>query len=400
MHSVLDELRPRTLFDLANAIAVRVDGAVVMEDEHLQVVAYSSLDHAVDEARRATILGRQIPDQYVAQLNRAGITAHVEASAEPTRFDLQGDGLLPRLVIALRTAGRMTGLLWVITDDEREANARQVLVEVAPEAAAALERHLTTDRSRTSDRIAAAARLLEGQPVANLSELIGTGAHDGYVAITIQPVDDGTDAEGRDAVGRTAQFAGVYADAYRLPALVAPVISSWVDLVLVLGGPVTATRAREVVRELTDRASAAFGISLRGAMGTVADDVRGLPASRRDAVATLEALADAAGNATARYEDVHSRIALREIARNVRGSEHLTRGPVPRLLRSTAQADVALVDTVRAVLDANGDVGAVASRLGVHRNTIRNRITRFEAATGVDLANATDRLVVALQLLR
>lgn len=388
-----------TIFDLANEIAVRVDGAVVIEDEQQRVLAYSSLDHAIDDARRATILSRQIPDEYSTQLARAGVTAHLDQSADPVRFDIDGPNMLPRLAIALRRAGRTIGLLWVITDDAKENNARSVLVEVAPEVAIALERYLTSDTSRASERIAAATRLFEGQPVVNLSELIGTGAEAGYVALAVQPVDDG-DNEGRDAVGRTAQFAGVYADAYRLPALVGPVTSSWVDLVVVMGGAVTATRVREVLRELIDRASAAFGIHLRGAMGTVADDVRGMPASRRDAVATLEALSDATGNATARYEEVHSRIALREIARNARGSEHLTRGPVPRLLRSTAQADLLLVETVRAFLDTNGDVGRVAAELKVHRNTIRNRIARFESAVGVDLSNATDRLVVTLQLLR
>ena len=395
--SVLDELRPRTLFDLANAIAVRVDGAVVMEDEHLRVVAYSSLDHAVDDARRATILSRQIPDEYVTQLDRAGVTAHLGESGEPVRFD--GPNMLPRLAIALRQANRTIGLLWVMTDDTKEANARRVLTEVAPEVAVALERHLTTDVNRTSDRVAAAARLLEGSPVANLNELVGIGADDGYVVMCVQPVYDG-DTEGGDPVGRTAQFAGVYADAYRLPALVGPVTSSWVDVVVMLGGPVNEGRAREVLREMIDRASAAFGIDLRGAMGTVAADVRGVPVSRRDAVATLEALSDATGNATASYDEVHTRIALREITRTVRGSEHLARGAVPRLARSTAPADVVLVDTVRAYLDANNDVARVAGALGVHRNTIRNRVTRFEAVTGVSLSNATDRLVVALQLLR
>lgn len=397
VHSVLDELRPRTLFDLANAIAVQVDGAVVIEDEHLQVVAYSSLDHEVDEARRSTILSRQIPASYVTQLDRAGVTDHLGGSADPVRFD--GPDMFPRLAIALRKGNRTIGLLWVITNDAKEANARRVLADVAPEVAAALERHLTTDLSRTSDRVAAAARLLEGAPVGNLAELVGIGSDDGYVVLCVQPIDDG-DNEGRDPVGRTAQFAGVYSDAYRLPALVGPVSSSWVDVIVILGGPVTAARAREVLREMIDRASAAFGIHLRGAMGTVVADARGVPASRRDAVATLEALGDATGNATARYEEVHSRIALREIARNARGSEHLTRGPVPQLLRSSAQADTLLVETVRAFLDTNGDVGRVAAELKVHRNTIRNRIARFETAAGVDLSNATDRLVVTLQLLR
>lgn len=397
--SILDELRPRTLFDWANAIAVRVDGAVVIEDAHLRVVAYSSLDHAIDDARRATILSRQIPEVYASQLDRAGVSAHLDQSPEPVRFDLQGDGFLPRLAIALRRGNETIGLLWVITDDAKEADARAVLVETAPAVATSLERYLTTDLNRASDRIAAAAQLFDGRPVANLPELVGTANEEGFVALAVQPVDDAPDAE-RDPVGRTAQFATVYVDAFRLPALVAPVTSPWVDIAVVLGGPVTTTRTRDVLRELVDRASAAFGISLRGAMGTVAPDVRGLVTSRRDAAATLDVLATATGNATAAYEEVHSRIALREMARAVRGSEHLSRGRVHRLLRSDSTADRLLVDTVTAYVDANGDVARVAAALGVHRNTIRNRIARFESLAAVDMSDATDRLVVSLQLIR
>lgn len=397
--SILDELRPRTLFELANAIAVQVDGAVVIEDAHLRVVAYSSLDHEIDDGRRATILSRQIPGEYVDQLDQTGITAHINASADPVRFDLEIPGMLPRLAIALRRKDESIGVLMVITDDAKETNARAVLVESAPEVAAALERHLTTEVSRVSDRIVAAAQLFDGRPVANLAELIGTSAEDGFVALAVQPVDDNDGVE-RDPVGRTAQFASVYVDAFRLPALVAPVTSPWVDIAVVLGGPVTAMRTRDVLRELVDRASAAFGISLRGAMGTVVTDVRSLVASRRDAIAALEAIGPATGNATAAYEEIHTRIALRELARAARGSEHLARGPVHRLLRSEASTDRLLVETVRAYLDANGDVGRVAADLAVHRNTIRNRLSRFEAMTGIDLAHATDRLVVSVQLMR
>jgi DNA-binding PucR family transcriptional regulator len=92
-------------------------------------------------------------------------------------------------------------------------------------------------------------------------------------------------------------------------------------------------------------------------------------------------------------------VALRELVRHAEEAEHLARGPVVDLLASTAKGDVALVETVRAYLDTGGDVTRAAADLGVHRNTVRYRVGRFESVTGVDLADPAQRLVAQVQLL-
>lgn len=389
---------PRTLFDVANAVAVLVDGAVVIEDEHLRVIAYSSLDHPIDDARRATIIGRVIPDHYVTQIREAGVTAHLEGSAEPVRFDLEGEGMLPRLVIALRSGGRVIGLLWCITDDERERDARRALADAAPEVAVELLHHLTVDASRATDRLAAANQLLAGRPVAHLRELLGDDPTGAFVVLALQPAP-GAPRE-PDPATRAAQFAAVYVDAYRLPALVAGVTGGRVEIVVALTSTTSAARARALLDELRQRAEATFGVPLLGAMGAVAEAARDLAASRRDAIAVLDLLAEGwPGPAAASYPEVQTRIALRELARSVLAAEHLGRGPVPELVASEAHADRALVATVRAFLDHGGDVGRTAAALEVHRNTVRYRIRRFEQVTGHDLSDPEARLVAQLQLL-
>ena len=79
------------------------------------------------------------------------------------------------------------GLLWVITDDDREATARRVLSDTAPDVAVELLRQLTADASRATDRLTAARELLEGRPVAGLRSLIGTDPTGGFVALALQP---------------------------------------------------------------------------------------------------------------------------------------------------------------------------------------------------------------------
>ena len=58
----------------------------------------------------------------------------------------------------------------------------------------------------------------------------------------------------------------------------------------------------------------------------------------------------------------------------------------------------ALVATLRAYLDADGSVAAVATRLIVHRNTVRYRLAQIERLTGRSLARTADRVQLWLAL--
>jgi purine catabolism regulator len=58
----------------------------------------------------------------------------------------------------------------------------------------------------------------------------------------------------------------------------------------------------------------------------------------------------------------------------------------------------ALVATLRAYLDADGSVAAVAERLIVHRNTVRYRLQQIEKLTGRSLARTADRVQLWLAL--
>ncbi|GLY07572.1 PucR family transcriptional regulator [Actinoplanes sp. NBRC 101535] len=58
----------------------------------------------------------------------------------------------------------------------------------------------------------------------------------------------------------------------------------------------------------------------------------------------------------------------------------------------------ALVSTLRAFLDANGSVAAVAEQLIVHRNTVRYRLEQIERLTGRSLSGTADRVQFWLAL--
>ncbi|MBL3700653.1 PucR family transcriptional regulator [Leucobacter luti] len=67
-------------------------------------------------------------------------------------------------------------------------------------------------------------------------------------------------------------------------------------------------------------------------------------------------------------------------------------GPLSRTGTGLPEAERALLrDTLRCVYDADGQRGPAASALGIHRNTLRDRILRIERLTERSLADADDR---------
>lgn len=81
-------------------------------------------------------------------------------------------------------------------------------------------------------------------------------------------------------------------------------------------------------------------------------------------------------------------VPLRDLARDVL-----------RPLREFDEAHAgALVATLRAYLDANGAVAAVAGQLIVHRNTVRYRLAQIERLTGRSLTSTADRVQLWLAL--
>jgi len=63
---------PTDLFALADTLAAAVGGPVVIEDQLSRVLAYSSLDDAVDAVRSQTILGRRVTDRAHAARRTRG----------------------------------------------------------------------------------------------------------------------------------------------------------------------------------------------------------------------------------------------------------------------------------------------------------------------------------------
>jgi hypothetical protein len=73
-------------------------------------------------------------------------------------------------------------------------------------------------------------------------------------------------------------------------------------------------------------------------------------------------------------------------------------GPTALLFAYDEQHGTRLAETLRAWLDAFGDVAAASAAMFVHPNTFRYRLRRLTAVSGIDLTDPDQRFAAMLQL--
>ncbi|MCA1707813.1 MAG: PucR family transcriptional regulator ligand-binding domain-containing protein, partial [Actinobacteria bacterium] len=147
LESRVGDIAAGDLFALANALTGLVGGPVTIEDAQSRVMAYSSTEEPIDEARRQTILGRRVPERFIARLKKEGVFKRLWAG-EVVRVEFPGDADLwkPRLAAAVRAGDEVLGSIWVAQGrDEFGPNAVDALHEAADIAALHLIRHRSSD---------------------------------------------------------------------------------------------------------------------------------------------------------------------------------------------------------------------------------------------------------------
>jgi DNA-binding PucR family transcriptional regulator len=95
---------------------------------------------------------------------------------------------------------------------------------------------------------------------------------------------------------------------------------------------------------------------------------------------------------------VHAEALLMELRDLAAAHGDRPTGPVARLSAYDAEHGTNLIDTLRAWLDAFGDVAAASAAMFVHPNTFRYRLRRLAEVSGIDLADPEQRFAAMLQL--
>jgi hypothetical protein len=379
------QLAAQDAFQLADALAGALGGAVAIEDAGRRVVAFSTVpDQPIDDVRRRGILGRHVPEhverkQWYARLWRAPGVCEFAAGEETTS----------RLAIAVRAGAEPLGSIWVIgTRDTLHPGADEILGKAVGMVAACLTHQ---------DHFASRGRRTRGQVLRQLLGGAGAGGGPGQalgyrlpgrtVLVAVSCPEQAGDRELLDA--RLADVLSLHAHRFQGSGLAATVD----DRVYAL---LPADERPRLAAQLS-RVTAAPGWV---AVSPVVDRVEQLPRARRqvDQLLGLCRWRGAPDGSVAYVDDEREELLFADVADAVRQVVALREGTVQAIARHDREHGTAYVPTLRAWFDACGDVKLAAARLHVHANTFRYRLTRAGALFGLNLDEPDQRLLVHLQL--
>jgi hypothetical protein len=396
------------LFALANAVAALLDAPVTIEDRGSRVLAFSGRQDEADPSRVETILGRQVPEKYARLLAERGVFHELYRSDEPVYVTPMPSGpdefSLPRVAVAVRAGDEILGSIWAAVHEPLSPERSQAFCDAAKlvalhmlriRAGADVERRLRADLVSTALEGGVGARQaidrlgLADQPMAILALAVVDASAEPSV---------GVDANLATERQRLADALAMHLSAVHPRSAAALVGDVAYGLIPVprdrADGEERAVRiATEFLDRVGDRVRASIGV------GPVVADPADLPQARACADRALRVLRSGRGaTRVARLADVHVEALLLELQDlvTVRGDQPT--GPVARLLGYDELHGTNLVETLRAWLDAFGDVIAAAAAVYVHPNTFRYRLRRLAEVGELDLADPEARFAAMLQL--
>lgn len=395
------------LFALANAVAALLDAPITIEDRSSRVLAFSGRQDEADPSRVETVLGRQVPERFTRFLEDRGVFRALYRSDQPVHVAPPGtDGFhIPRVAIAVRAGDEFLGSIWAVVQSPLSPQRGQALHDAAKlvalhllrlRAGADVERRLRADLVSTA--------LEGGSGAAEALGRLGLTDHAGVVLALAVPdppeLTGSTDLHAQHTAERQR-----LADAFavHLSAIHARAATALVGDVAygILPVPLNPTDAEEraartagdFLTRIGDRLSPLIGI------GPAARDGSALARSREGADRALRVLrANGGPRRLARISDVHVEALLLDLADLAAERGDPPTGPLARLLAYDKEHDAPLVDTLRAWLNAFGEVPAAADAMYVHQNTFRYRLRRATEVAEADLTDPDVRFALMLQL--
>ncbi|GAA3128919.1 PucR family transcriptional regulator [Streptosporangium carneum] len=381
---------PTDLFAFADKLAAEIGSAVTIEDQMSRVLAYSGSQQTADPARLETILGRRVPDSVRRLFERKGVFAHLATSDEPLFFaPSPAHGLRGRMVVAVRAGRELLGSIWVecerpLTDGHRTVlgdGARAVALHLLRSRVSAdLERQVESDLvirllEGTADAPAVISRL--GLPRGRF-RVIALQAHiaEERHAAVLMAFERATTGFGWSRPGRSALFGNTLYTLLPCGNDVTPALDWLSAIVSVLPRQVT----------------------VLAGIGGAAEPTQ-LPSGRQEADESLALRAARPGDGPAVvYDESWDEILLQRLRAAASAGRVPARGPVAELTRHDAEHGTRYIATLRAWLEAQGDLAVAAGRLDVHPNTVRYRLRRMAEITDLGLELPEKRLAMIIAL--
>lgn len=395
------------LFALANAIATLLNAPVTIEDRNSRVLAFSGRQDEADPARIETVLGRQVPERFSRQLEERGVFRELYRSEDPIDIApvTNDDGLpsFPRVALAVRAGDEILGSIWAAVHEPLGADRARALKDSAglvalhmlrERAGADVERRLRADLLAT---------VLEGgSGAADAASRLRLDGHR-CVVLALAAPDRSRDESSADARGiaerqHIADAFAMHLGAVYLRSAVAPIG----DVIYAVVGVRTDqddadVHATRVATDFLGRLGSARAV--RVGVGTIAEDTQGIPVSRVNADRALRVLQDFPHREpVALFTTVQVDALLVELGDLARARGDQPAGPVGLLIEHDREKGTQLVATLRAWLDAFGDVSVASARIYTHPNTFRYRLRRLAEISGLDLTDPESRFSAMMQL--
>jgi hypothetical protein len=389
------------LFALAQTVAVLTGGSVSIEDAGNRVMAYSRSDDEVDELRRLSILGWEGPESYLSMLREWGVYQRLR-DGEVVHIDEHPElGIRRRLAVGIRAGVQHLGTIWVQQGREPFAErAESALLGASRVAAAHLLRYRAEGAPGSRSQQDLVSGLLDGRSSPDLvaGHLGLDPATPAVVAAVTAPAE--SDHSARELhKAEMLSVVSVHATAYRRSALVGA-IGSRVYAVLpgvALGAvePALVTLAEDIAGVLRKRTGTGVQVGVGAPVPALAEVVR----SRSEADRVLEVMARDPRRTVATIAELRGEVLLGEVLTLLEAAADLRDPGVTALVEHDRGHGTELVVSLLAYLDALGDVRSAAGALHVHPNTLRHRVRRASAVSGIDLDEPRERQFCHLQLL-
>jgi sugar diacid utilization regulator len=391
------------LFALANVIARMVGGPVTIEDPQSRVLAYSTLySDVVDNPRKQTILGRQVPEPFLDLLHKRGIFRDlrdqqvIHIDADPSLH------LQRRLAIAVRAGDQILGSLWVAEGPEPlSADAETALVEAARLAAVHLIRARSTGYEPWQRREELLRQLLEDRADARtVAETLGMDVDRPAAVLGVALQKTGGLAADQISYERLCNILETQASAFRMKSAAAVVGARMLALIPGLSEEsdrVTATLRR--LGESLAEAANKIGLPVNIAIGPVVGTLHDAPLSYAAVSEMLPALAAEPGRGpVATIDDMRAVVTIRSLVAMMANRPDLHAGPVARLRAYDQQRGTHHVLTLQRWLESTGDMASAARLLGVHTNTLRYRLRSISHISGIALDDQADLTMAWMHL--
>lgn len=394
---------PSDLFSLANAVCALLDTPITIEDRSSRVLAFSGRQDEADASRVETVLGRQVPERYRRMMEERGFFRQLYQSREPIYVQL-GDGILDRVAIAVRSGDEILGSIWAAVREPLSVERQRALADAAKIVALQLLRERAgadTQRRLRADLLSTV--LVGGREAAEAAGQLGI-ASERLCVLAAQLSVGSSDGSTEFDAARAESDRQRFCDALALhvgaihPRSAAALVGSVAYAVVPLhagGGEVR--RAAQVAENFLARVGPRHVANI--GVGRLAGNLAQVARSRDDADRALRVLrVRGASGAVADYTTVHFESLLLQLSDLAEADDQHPTGPYERLLAHDAEHGSELVATLRAYLDAFGDVNAASARVHVHANTFRYRLKRLTEIAGLDLGDPDARLSVMIQL--